>query len=66
MKRMSKAEEALRAQIKIVQGAMDECDHQIAMLTERRKTLHELRMQFDSTVIDMVKSRAKASANAPQ
>lgn len=61
MKRQSKAEEALRAQIKIIQGSIDECDHQIMSIQVRRNTLVDLRIQFDRNVAAMENARREMS-----
>ena len=61
MKRQSKAEEAARAQIKIIQGAIDECDHQIMIIQTRRNTLWDLRCQFDKNVAAMERARREMS-----
>ena len=61
MKRQSKAEEAIAAQIKIVQGAIDECDFQAKLLTDRRTTLFNLRVQFEDDLARRRKAREVAS-----
>ena len=57
MKRQSKAEEALHAQVKIIQGQMDEYDFQIKELQVRRATLFEMRQRFESDIYKMKKAR---------
>lgn len=61
MKRQSKAEEALRAQVKIIQGQMDECEFQIKELQIRRSTLHEMRNRIESDISRLKKAREEMS-----
>jgi hypothetical protein len=61
MKRQSKAEEALHAQVKIIQNAIDECDYQAKEIQTRRSTLFELRNQFERDIIHRREAREKAS-----
>lgn len=61
MKRQSKAEEALHAQVKNIQGGMDECDFQINILRDRKETLFKLRLRFEEDIEARRKARVTAS-----
>ena len=61
MKRQSQAEAAIAAKIKIVKCAIDECDFQAKFLTDRRKTLFNLRVQFEDDLARRRKAREVAS-----
>ena len=61
MKRQSKAEEALRAQTRIIQGSIDECDFQVNEIRVRRETLFNLQSQIEFEIARLEKVRKQAS-----